>query len=182
MFLDEIGNRNRLIQLIQDSDFDTFDMLISMFAQPDGIGLDANELWMQTKTKSKETLLHLAVIHYVEKSDDRFMKSLWDVNFPMYEEDLNGDIPAFALALWDIQEEFKHGLQILIDAGFDINHSNSSGKELIEFMSEYSITVDRVEFMKKCGLAISNLDTVQVNIRENEYLSEDQKEQILSLL
>ena len=53
---------------------------------------------------------------------------------------------------------------------------------MIEFLSEFSITADRIAFMNSNGLSPNNLATVKNNIDENEELSSAQKEAILKLL
>lgn len=100
----------------------------------------------------------------------------------MYEEDQNGDIPVFALSLCSTDDEFIKGLQVLIDGGLDINYNNSSGKDLIEFLSQFSISAKRVKFMKKFGLAPANKAAVISNINANEDLSDSAKEEIIDLL
>ena len=100
----------------------------------------------------------------------------------MYEEDQNGDIPVFALSLCSTDDEFINGLQILIKGGLDINYNNSSGKDLIEFLSEFSISSKKVKFLKKFGLSPANKSNVISKINDNEDLSDSAKEEIISLL
>lgn len=98
-FLSDSDKKLKLLNCIQNNDNDTFDMILSMFKTPEESKHDVNDLARQVRTTLNESLLHLAVVHYVEKQDDRYIKSLCNIKFPMYEEDQNGDIPVFALSL-----------------------------------------------------------------------------------
>uniref|UniRef100_A0A7S3N5I6 Ankyrin repeat domain-containing protein n=1 Tax=Euplotes harpa TaxID=151035 RepID=A0A7S3N5I6_9SPIT len=157
-------------------------MILSIFNDKEEGKEDVEKLCSEVKTTLQESLLHLAVVHYVEKQDDRYMRMLCKIHFPLYEEDQNGDIPAFALSLCSTDAEFTNGLQVLLDGGYYINYSNSAGKDLIEFLSEFSITPDRVKFMKKQGLAPRNKKTVISNIENNSELSDSKKEEIIGML
>ena len=157
-------------------------MVLGMFKGNEESKEDVQQLCREVTTTLQESLLHLAVVHYVSNQDARYMKLLCDIHFPLYEEDQNGDIPVFALSLWSTDDEFINGLQVLLDGGLDINYSNSSGKDLIEFLSEFSISSKRVKFMKKYGLKPTNKSAVISKINDNGDLSDSAKEDIIALL
>lgn len=141
-----------------------------------------DRLSREVRTALNESLLHLAVVHYVEKQDTRYMKMLCDIGFPLYEEDQNGDLPVFALSLCSTDDEFITGLDILMKAGLDINYTNSNNKDLLEFLSEFSITPARVEHMKTQGLESTRTEVVKQNIRDNNEVSESARSELLDIL
>mmetsp|Transcript_3468 Transcript_3468/g.2933 ORF Transcript_3468/g.2933 Transcript_3468/m.2933 type:complete len:264 (+) Transcript_3468:32-823(+) len=182
--LNDPNKKETLLNCITNNDYEKFEMLLGMFNKSDEEESkeDVNKLCREVRTSLNESLLHLAVVHYVEKTDSRYMSCLCNIAFPLYEEDQNCDIPVFALSLCATDNDFITGLDILIQAGLDVNHTNSSGKDLLEFLSEFSISPEKVEFMKKHRLKSSNIEAVKNNIKENSDLSETQREEILAIL
>ena len=181
--LNDPNKKEALLNCIANNDYEKFSMLLGIFKNDEEESKeDINKLWREVRTTLNESLLHLAVVHYVEKQDERYMKLLCDIKFPLYEEDQNWDIPVFALSLCTTDDEFMTGLDVLSKGGLDVNYTNSSGKDLLEFLSEFSITPERVEFMKKNGLKSPNIEVVKNNVRENAELSESKREEILTLL
>ena len=112
------------------------------------------ELSRSIRTTLGESLLHLAVVQYAETGDERYMKLLMEINFPLYVEDEQGDIGAFALALCDSDMAFTKGLQILVDGGFDVNYETLSSKTMLTFMAPLQITLNRVKFLNQKGLRV----------------------------
>ena len=143
---------------------------------------DVDQLSRDVKTSLNESLMHLAIVHYVEKQDDRYLKSLLSVGFPLYEEDQNGDLPFFALALCGSDDEFVHVLDLLVKAGLNLNYTASEGKDLLEFLSEFNISVVKVKFMNKHGLRSVNKVSAIKNIDGNGELSETDKADIKKIL
>jgi len=92
-------------------------------------------------------LLHLAVVKYVEDDDDRFMKTLLAIDFPIYEEDSQGDIPSFALALCDTDAQFCKGLKMMADKGYDVNYKTFNGNNLLLFHATVKLTINRFKYM-----------------------------------
>lgn len=157
-------------------------MILGMFKSQEESKDDVQKLNLEVRTTLNESLLHLAVVHYVEKQDDRYMKLLCDINFPLYEEDQNGDIPVFAISLCATDAEFVHGMDILVNAGLDVNYTNSSGKDLLEFLSEFTITSNRIKYLKQKNLKSKNIEAVKNNIKANAELSESTQEELLDIL
>lgn len=181
-FLNDPDKKSKLLNCIANNDYAKFEMILGMFKEQEESKEDVHKLSREVRTTLNESLMHLAVVHYVEKQDARYMKLLCDIHFPLYEEDQNGDIPIFALSLCPTDEEFIKGLEILLNGGYDINYRNSNGKDLLEFLSEFSITPERVEFMKTHGLASKNVAVAKSNIQDNNELSESAKVELLSIL
>lgn len=99
--LNDPNKKETLLNCIQNNDYEKFEMLLGMFNKDEEEESkdDINKLSREVRTTLNESLLHLAVVHYVEHQDDRYMKLLCNIGFPLYEEDQNCDIPAFALSL-----------------------------------------------------------------------------------
>jgi hypothetical protein len=181
-FLASKEKKESLLNWIAKNDYEKFEMILGMFNSDEENKTDVEDLARQVRNSMNESLLHLAVVYYVTNKDDRYMKKLISIGFPFYEEDENGDIPVFALSLWDSDESFIHGLDLLVKGGFDVNYTNSSGKDLLEFLSEFNISSDKVKFMNKCGLKSQKLINAKDNIEGNGELSESQKNEILAIL
>lgn len=129
-----------------------------------------------------ESLLLLSVVRYVDKDDLRFMKLLCDIKWPLYDEDESGDIACFALSLCDTADQFIAGLQPMIDAGLDVNHETTAGKCLIEYLAEFTIDSDRVEYLQKNGLEVPDKSKLESLLEENDGVDSSERSKILALI
>ena len=119
-FLKDKNKKKTLLNWINNNDFEKFELFMAWLK----IMKKAKKMYINYKdvtTTFHESLMHLAIFHYVRDKNARYMKLLWDINFPLYEEDQNWDIPVFTLSLCSTDDEFINGLQILIKDGLDIN-------------------------------------------------------------
>ena len=69
-------------------------------------------------------MMHLAMINAVKHEDYSYLRQLLEIGFPLYQEDLNGTMPAFYLTLKVSDKIFEEGFKILRTRKFNIAVKN----------------------------------------------------------
>ena len=69
--LNDPDKKHKLLNCIQNNDYEKFDMILGMFKDTEeSKGEEVFKLSRDVRTTLNESLLHLAVVHFVESQDD----------------------------------------------------------------------------------------------------------------
>ena len=72
-----------------------------------------------TKDESERNLLHEAASYAVAEDDARYFNALLDLDFSLYDEDVNGDLAAFSIAKIKSDGVFLEALSKLVEKGYE---------------------------------------------------------------